>query len=104
MKAGDRVIFFKPSGFDTPKHRLATVQNLTSSPIDGERAFILVDSIDPDESPSWDWVRRSSLQPYSQALWDACERWLEQQKAHEEAHAQLRKGKIPTALAMPSLF
>lgn len=102
MKPGDNVIYFRSNGFDRPTHRRATVTGLTSSPIDGERAFILVES--PDELPSRDWVRQSSLQPYSDALWDALERWVEQQKALEQAHLQLRKGKIPNSLAMASLF
>ena len=104
MKPGDKVIYFQPKGFDTPKHRTATITNLTESQIDGKRAFILIDPTDPDESPGRDWVRQSSLQPYSDALWSALERWVEQQKALEEAHLQLRRGKIPQALIMESLF
>ena len=104
MKPGDKVIYFQPKGFDTPKHRTATITNLTESQIDGKRAFILIDPTDPDESPGRDCVRQSSLQPYSDALWSALERWVEQQKALEEAHLQLRRGKIPQALIMESLF
>ena len=29
MKAGDKVIYFQPKGFDTPVHRTATITNLT---------------------------------------------------------------------------
>lgn len=104
MRQGDRVIYFQPKGFDIPIHRKATIAGLTESQIDGKRAFILIDPIDPDDPPSRDWVRQSSLQPYSDALWNALDRWVEQQRAHEEAHLQLRKGKIPPALAMASLF
>ena len=104
MKPGDKVIYFQPKGFDTPRHRTATITGLTESQIDGKRAFILIDSLDPDEPPFRDWVRQSSLQPYSDALWSALERWVEQQKALEETHLQLRKGKIPQALVMESLF
>ena len=39
MKAGDKVIYFQPKGFDTPVHRTATITNLTESQIDGKRAF-----------------------------------------------------------------
>lgn len=104
MRQGDRVIYFQPKGFDIPVHRKATIETLSESPIDGKRATIRIDPEDPADPPSRDWVRQSSLQPYSQALWDALDRWVEQQRAHEEAHMQLRKGKIPPALAMASLF
>ncbi len=104
MKLGDKVIYFQPQGFDTPLHRKATITGLTESAIDGKRAFILIDSTDPDEPPFRDWVRQSSLQPYSDALWSALERWVEQQKVLEDAHLQLRKGKIPQALIMERLF
>lgn len=102
MKPGDKVIYFQPKGFDTPVHRTATITNLTESQIDGKRAFILIDL--PDEPPFRDWVRQSSLQPYSDALWSSLERWVEQQQALEQAHLQLRKGKIPNSLVMASLF
>jgi len=102
MKPGDKVIYFQPKGFDTPVHRTATITNLTESQIDGKRAFILIDL--PDEPPFRDWVRQSSLQPYSDALWSSLERWVEQQQALERAHLQLRKGKIPNSLVMASLF
>ena len=104
MKPGDKVIYFQPKGFDTPVHRTATITGLTESQIDGKRAFTLIDPTDPEDLPFRDWVRQSSLQPYSDALWSALERWVEQQKALEETHLQLRKGKIPQALVMESLF
>jgi hypothetical protein len=71
MKAGDKVIYFQPKGFDTPVHRTATITGLTESQIDGKRAFILIDPTDPEDLPFRDWVRQSSLQPYSDALWSS---------------------------------
>ena len=70
MKPGDKVIYFQPKGFDTPVHRTATITGLTESQIDGKRAFILIDPTDPEDLPFRDWVRQSSLQPYSDALFD----------------------------------
>ena len=104
MKPGDKVIYFQPNGFDTPRHRIATVENLTYSEIDGHRAFVKMETEDPKDNPHRDWVRQSSLQPYSQALWDAIERWHEDQRELTDMYLKLRKGKIPAKLAQQGLF
>lgn len=104
MKPGDRVIYFQPNGFDTPRHRLATVEAVTFGEIDGHRAHIAIDAADEKDSVQRDWVRQSSLQPYSAALWDAIERWHEQQRELADMYLRLRKGKIPTKLAQNGLL
>ena len=104
MKPGDRVIYFQPNGFDTPRHRIATVEHLTHSTIDGHRAAIKIEPDDPEDKPHRDWVRQSSLQPYSPALWDAINRWHEQQRELTDMYLRLRKGKIPARLAQQGLF
>ena len=91
MKAGDKVIYFQPNGFDTPRHRIATIENLTSSKYDGERAHIKMEPEYPKDTPHRDWVRQSSLQPYGLALWDAIERWHEQHQELTDMYLKLRK-------------
>lgn len=104
MKPGDRVIYFQPVGFDTPRHRRATVEGVTFGEIDGHRSFIAIDPADEKDSIQRDWVRKSSVQPYSEALWDAIEQWHEERAKLNEMYARLRKGKVPQAFAQNSLF
>lgn len=43
------------------------------------------------------WLPVRQVQPYTDDLWAACERWIAQRRQHRQDFEMLRKGKIPDA-------
>jgi hypothetical protein len=90
MEPGDKVIVARRQAFTT--QRKPMLGTFAGNLGEGRVAVML---------PGEDWpshFRRTEVQPYSEALWQAWQQWLCNAKALEEQQRQLCAGRTPSEL------
>lgn len=97
---GQKVICFNK---EIPEiHWIATEEFHRCQFTDGNTNWVFVaDNYTPPESNWGSIVRSGKIQLYTEELWLACEKWINQKMELEDDFLQLQKGKVPQIVNRP---
>lgn len=96
LKRGDRCIVARPQAFSTQRQPRQAI--FWQAFAEGSVAVMFPDHDHPVHFHATD------VAPYSDALWTAWERWLQNAEILEDQQKQLRAGRMPQGLLAMSLF
>lgn len=99
MKPGDKVIYTHTGGLEDGRPRIGfLVSRLDSHPVSAIGATVDVAEMDCEI------IHNARIHPYSESLWSAWRRWLENDEKVSEQHKQLLAGKVPAELLTTEMW